>query len=156
MRDPFIESIEKLLLRDLAQLEKELEMYPDESSVWKTTGAISNSAGNLTLHLIGNLRYFIGTQLGKTGYERDRPAEFSSRDVPRATLIESIHVTKTDILQGLAAVDASRLQQRYPENPFHQQGGTVQHMLMHLCVHLGYHLGQVNYHRRLVATQKSS
>lgn len=89
MRDPFIESIEKLLLRDLAQLEKELEMYPDESSVWKTTGAISNSAGNLTLHLIGNLRYFIGTQLGKTGYERDRPAEFSSRDVPRATLIES-------------------------------------------------------------------
>jgi hypothetical protein len=41
---------------------------------------ISNSAGNLCLHLIGNLNHFIGATLGNTGYVRNREQEFSSKE----------------------------------------------------------------------------
>lgn len=44
----------KLYERDLAKLKAEIEQYPNEADLWKTSGEITNSAGNLTLHLIGN------------------------------------------------------------------------------------------------------
>src|SRR6266702_1906864 len=46
-----------------------------------------NSIGNLILHLTGNLNYYIGAQIGGTGYVRQRPLEFSSTGKPKAELL---------------------------------------------------------------------
>ncbi len=58
--DASTSDVARLLLRDIAGFERELELFPDEESVWKTMPGVPNSAGNLALHLAGNLRQFVG------------------------------------------------------------------------------------------------
>ena len=83
-----------LYIRDLDKLEVELSSYPDEKSIWTTSGSISNSAGNLCLHICGNLQHFIGAVLGKSGYERNREFEFSAKNVPLEKLKIEISIKK--------------------------------------------------------------
>ena len=44
-----------LFRRDLSRLIQQIEAYPNDEIVWHTHPAITNSAGNLVLHLEGNL-----------------------------------------------------------------------------------------------------
>ena len=132
--------------RNLEHLKRELEAYDDESDLWTTPGSISNSAGTLALHLVGNLNHFIGTKLGGTGYVRDRDAEFSQRGVPRARMLRSIDDTIDMLESVLPEVDEARLAET-TETPFGDSVPWAQ-WLTHLTGHLGYHLGQLSYHRR--------
>ena len=144
-----LETLKTLFDRDLAKLQAELEAYSDEALLWKTDAGIANSAGNLSLHLVGNLNAFIGAVLGNTGYVRDREAEFSRRGVPRVTLLEMIDQTRAMIPTTLDTLTANRLEATFPVKVFQQETSTG-YMLVHLATHLAYHLGQVNYHRRLL------
>ena len=85
-----IETVKIVLDRDLKRLKNEINLYSNEASLWKVEKQIANSAGNLCLHLLGNLNTYIGAELGKTNYIRDRELEFSLKDIPRAELIEKI------------------------------------------------------------------
>ncbi len=142
------ESLLALYTRDLNKLAEELKLYPTDESVWKVSDGITNSAGNLCLHLCGNLQHFIGAVLGKSGYVRNREAEFSSKDIPRATLLAEIEQTKASLAQALSQLAHEQLHAQYPVDVFGKPMTTL-YFLMHLSAHLGYHLGQVNYHRRL-------
>ena len=82
--------IEFLLLRDLQKLREEIEAYQDEALIWQATPGITNSGGNLCLHLIGNLNTYIGKNLGNSGYIRDRDAEFSLKNISRERLLNDI------------------------------------------------------------------
>lgn len=143
------ESLLALYTRDLNKLTEELKLYPSDASVWTVTDGITNSAGNLCLHLCGNLQHFIGAVLGKSGYVRNREAEFSSKHIPRATLLAEIEQTKASLDQALSQLAHEQLHAQYPVDVFGKPMTTL-YFLMHLASHLGYHLGQVNYHRRLV------
>ncbi|MCB0635579.1 MAG: hypothetical protein KDC54_03125, partial [Lewinella sp.] len=68
----------------LDQLANDLRSYPAEDTLWLQPPGINNSAGNLALHLLGNLNHFIGAALGDTGYIRERDLEFGRKGVPRA------------------------------------------------------------------------
>lgn len=144
------ESLLPIMNRDLDKLAEEIKQYPDENSLWALSGSIKNSGGNLCLHLCGNLQHFIGTVLGKTGYVRNRDAEFSSQNIPKESLLAMIAETKKAITSTLPALTDSQLQSQYPQEVLGKPMTTV-YFLIHLSAHLGYHLGQVNYHRRLVA-----
>ncbi|MEI2737160.1 MAG: hypothetical protein V9F01_00075 [Chitinophagaceae bacterium] len=85
--------ISQLLQRDLEKLKQELLLYRDETLIWKTVAGISNSAGNLCLHLVGNLNTYIGAELGQSGYIRNREQEFSQKDIQRDELIRKIENT---------------------------------------------------------------
>lgn len=149
MRVPMIDYLREVLIRDLGALKRELEAYGDETDLWKVPAGIQNSAGTLALHLVGNLRHFIGTRLGDTGYVRDRDPEFSRRGVSRGELLAGIDRAILEIRVGLDALDASDLVGFFPD----VVGGvrvTTGDFLIHLTAHTGYHLGQVDYHRRLV------
>jgi uncharacterized damage-inducible protein DinB len=143
------EVLKRLLIRDLEKLKEEINAYKTESNIWVVTGNISNSAGNLCLHLVGNLSHFVGTVLGNTGYLRQRDLEFSLKDVPRAELIEKIEGTIAVIDQTLDKITDEQLASEYPITVF-AKGDTTAYFLSHLATHLGYHLGQINYHRRLL------
>ena len=143
-------SLQKLFDRDLEVLYKEIESYPSEATLWLVKGDIKNSGGNLCLHLCGNLQHFVGTILGKTGYVRNRDAEFADKNVPRAKLLGEIRATQTAVKNTLANLDPSTLEKDYPINVFGEPM-TTNFFLIHLEAHLNYHRGQVNYHRRLVA-----
>ena len=112
------------------------------------SGDIKNSAGTLTLHLVGNLNHFVGKVLGHTDYARDREAEFSRRDVPRAELLEHVQDTKTMIERVLSSLNVTALEEVYPLEPLGYPM-TIRYFLLHLFGHLSWHLGQINYHRRL-------
>ncbi|MBL7876714.1 MAG: DUF1572 family protein [Cyclobacteriaceae bacterium] len=139
-----------LLCRDLAKLRVELESYKTETQIWKVTGEIANSAGNLCLHLVGNLDTYIGATLGNTGYVRDRDAEFALKNIPRSELIQRIESTLTTIQRVVPALTNEQLKAEYPLLVLKEKT-TTEYFLIHLAMHLSYHLGQVNYHRRLTA-----
>jgi hypothetical protein len=142
-----VADLRKVFLRDVVTLRRELELYPDEASVWKAVAGLPNAGGNLVLHLCGNLRWFIGAQLGGTGYVRDRDAEFAARDVPREALVSGIEATRLELDVTLARLPADRLATLYPL-PVGGRSVPTGLFLLHLAVHLGYHLGQLDYHRR--------
>lgn len=142
-------SLIHLFLRDLDRLKTEVESYKSDTVFWNIEKEISNSAGNLTLHIIGNLNHFIGSVLGDTGYLRNREAEFNDKGISREQLIGQINEVKTVIKSVLATLSASDLQETYPIN-IRKEGMNTEQFLMHLYGHLNYHLGQINYHRRLL------
>lgn len=144
------QDLNKLYQRDLAKLVVELEAYPSEASLWLVAPDIKNPAGNLALHLVGNLNQFIGVDLGGTDYKRDRNAEFELKNVTRAELIQAIHNTSIMIEKVLSNLDHTRLEQVFPKEVLGYPM-TTHYFLLHLYGHLNWHLGQINYHRRLTA-----
>jgi uncharacterized damage-inducible protein DinB len=138
-----------ILERDLEKLVKELEAFQQEENLWKTTGHITNTAGNLCLHLAGNLHTYIGAVLGNNDYVRNREAEFSLKDVPREELIRQVQQTKAVVAHTLASLPDEQLQQPYPQQVLGYET-TTGFFLVHLTSHLSYHLGQINYLRRIL------
>lgn len=135
--------------RDLTKLKQELGLYNNEDNIWRVDKNILNSAGNLSLHLIGNLNAYIGAELGNTGYVRNRPEEFSLNNVPRQELVSNIERTIEMVDAVLGSLTEDQLKSEYPQLVSDGKVST-EHFLVHLAMHLSYHLGQVNYHRRLL------
>ena len=134
--------------RDLLKLRDEVRSFKDESNIWRKADGISNSAGTLVLHLLGNLNFTIGTQMGATGYVRNREQEFSLTDVPREKLIADIEATIEVVKISLQDVDQSKLDETYPLEMFGKK--STAYYLTFFYGHLSYHLGQVNYLRRIL------
>lgn len=144
-----IETLKVLFGRDLNKLKFEIKSYQNENDIWKIEKSITNSAGNLCLHLIGNLNTYIGAGLANTGYIRNRDQEFSLKDIPRKELISMIEATLLVVNGALSNLSEIDLQKEYPLLVFDSKTST-EFMLIHLNTHLAYHLGQINYHRRLL------
>lgn len=142
-------SLTELFTRDLLKLAEEIRIYPSEESIWRIPPGVSNSAGTLCLHLVGNLQHFIGMALGHSGYARDREREFSDRNVPRDSLLAGIEGALEAVKNTFAALPETAFSQDFPLEK-HGEIVRTDYMLLHLLTHLNYHLGQVNYHRRLV------
>ena len=137
--------------RDLNKLKNELSAYIHESHIWEVRDGISNSAGNLGLHLVGNLKHFIGATLGNSGYVRERDKEFSLKNIPLQELLASIDETIAVIEQTLGRLSEEDLNKPFPiKVPVQHDDDSIRFMLLHLVAHLNYHLGQINYHRRLI------
>lgn len=145
-------AVAAILDRELQAVAREVTAYPDERSLWVTPPGIPNSAGTLALHLAGNIRHYLGAQLGGTGYVRDRPAEFASRDVPRAAILAQIEEARTAVRAAADRTGEERLSRDFPEVVGGCRVATGEY-LIHLVSHFAYHLGQLDYHRRVVTGQ---
>lgn len=139
--------------KDLDSLAKEITLC-DEETLWIVLPGVTNSIGNLTQHLIGNLNHFIGATLGETRYLRNRDAEFSERYLSKQEMITKLTETAEMLEKVLDSLTEEEFQKKYPLEPFGYPM-TTGHMIMKLAGHLGYHLGQVNYLRRIVQGSKS-
>lgn len=144
------ESLKTLFIRDLNKVKFEIEQYQNDKNIWRVENPVSNSAGNLCLHLVGNLKTFIGAELGKTGYIRNRELEFSLKDVPRNELIKQLEETIEAVNYSIDQLTEEDLENDYPEIKVLEDDRSVKYMLIYLSSHLAYHLGQINYHRRLL------
>ncbi|MEP6932084.1 MAG: DUF1572 family protein [Flavobacterium sp.] len=144
-----IETLKILFDRDLNRLKNEIDLYKNEMNIWKVEKEISNSAGNLCLHLIGNLNTYIGAEIGKTAYIRNRELEFSLKDISKAELIKNIDKTLEIVTTSLDKLTAEELEYEYPLLVFEKKTSTG-YLLIHLTTHLAYHVGQINYHRRIL------
>ncbi|WP_255066027.1 DinB family protein [Lacihabitans sp. LS3-19] len=141
-------SLAEVFEKDLIRLKKEIELYNDEANLWLVSEGISNSAGNLCSHIIGNLNNYIGAILGNTGYIRNRPTEFTDK-VSKEDLINALEETTKMVKTVITNLDSKVFEQIYPDNVFGFEMKT-DYFLIHLVGHLNYHLGQINYHRRIL------
>lgn len=144
-----IAALQLLFKRDLEKLKNEVELYTSEENLWRTEKSITNSAGNLCLHIIGNLNAFIGVGLAKTNYVRQRDLEFSATNIPKQTLINQLEETILTVEKGLTNLAEEQLADDFPIQIW-DKPTEIGYTLIHLVTHLNYHLGQVNYHRRLL------
>ena len=75
---------------------------------------ISNSAGNLCLHLLGNLNHFVGAILGQNGYVHKRDEEFALKNVIRSQLIASIEATTKVVLDTIVKLSDEDFDKNFP------------------------------------------
>jgi hypothetical protein len=146
MIQPYLE----FFLRDLNKVKEEITLYKNESDLWVLKGEIQNSAGALALHLIGNIKHFIGAHIGHTGYVRDRDREFSDRNIPREKLISELKEAISIVEKVLPTIKDEDFSKEFPVEMYGAKRNTG-YIILSLSTHLCYHLGQINYHRRLVA-----
>ncbi len=145
-----VDSLKQIFSRDLNKLAQEIESYKKESDLWLLPNGISNTGGNLCLHLVGNLQHFIGSVLGGSNYKRDRKAEFEDKNALVSSLLFEIETTKKVVEKTLLNLSQTELEANYPIEVFGKPITTT-FFLIHLSGHLTYHLGQINYHRRLLS-----
>ena len=144
----FAPSLAAIFKRDLTRLLQEVAGFPDDASLWHIAAGMNNSPGNLVLHLEGNLREFIARQLAGAAYQRNRPREFSDKDLTKAELAHHVSQLVAEIPPMIAAL--TNLDDQYPENVTGAQLSTGR-FLMHLLGHFNYHLGQIDSARRAAA-----
>ena len=138
-----------LFRRDLARLIQHIESFPDDESLWQVVPGVSNAAGNLALHLQGNLREYVGRQLGQLLYVRNRPLEFSTRGLSRRELCTQLTELMSTIPTVIENLSEDQLEREYPEVVL-ERATSTREFLIHLYGHLNWHLGQVNYLRRIL------
>ena len=106
--------------------------------------SFGNSFGHLVLHLTGNLNYYVGTQIAKTGYVRDRPLEFNDPNPP----------SKEEALKRLdnaVAMVRETIRAQSPDDwsrTYSGVGTTAENrldMVMQCAAHMQHHIGQMIY-----------
>lgn len=135
--------------RDIRKLIEEVNLFKNEEDLWRITGSVKNSCGNLVLHVIGGMNYLIGTTLAHTKYVRNREQEFIQKNVKRTELISQLEALIIIINQTLNTLTADQMEAEYPIF-FDKPKTSVTYVLVQLLAHLNYHLGQVNYLRRVL------
>ena len=147
-----LEYIRHILTRDIDAVGQEVAARADRD-LWRTLPGIHNSVGTIAVHLCGNLRHFIGQEIGGDGYQRQRAAEFSGTPWPREELMAEIERTRNAVDEVLAHLDPERLGEPMSNPPPHHAGRSTGFFLMQLSCHLSRHTGQANYLRRMLAAQ---
>jgi len=143
-----------LFSRDLTRLIQELQAFPNDGTLWRQAPGVKNSAGNLVLHLEGNLREFIGRQLGQVAYTRARDYEFVLAGISRDDLVQRMEHVRELVATVVSRLSENELASTYPEDVL-GTALTSHAFLVHLYGHLNFHLGQIDYLRRIL-TQGSA
>jgi hypothetical protein len=145
LKETFIQIYEM----DLRKVIGEINLYENEADLWNSEAGITNSAGNLALHLIGNINHFFGAVLGRTGYIRERDLEFANKNVSREEIVKKLEDTIEVMKNALGSLSDEDFQKIYPED-FRDMRPKILAVVTYMLSHLNYHLGQINYHRRLL------
>lgn len=143
------------LVRELEGFRRELALFPDDASIWQTVPGISNSAGNLALHVAGNLQYFIGQVIGRTGYVRNRDQEFGRKSGSREEVYAELDAASRVVMMVLPPLEVDVLKGEFPEVVMNTRFRTGA-FLVHLCSHAAFHLGQAGYLRRVLTGDTTS
>jgi len=149
-----MKSYKELFLKNLNSLRKDIDSYSNEKDLWSLKGDTKNTPANLCLHICGNLKHNFGKILGGGDYIRNRDAEFSKKDLPKAELLKEIDETieiVSPVLNNLKEEDINRI---FPDSS-HGEGETIGGALTRLSWHFGYHAGQINYQRRLLTDKNN-
>jgi uncharacterized damage-inducible protein DinB len=155
MATALTEDLALMLTRELDGVAREIEAFPDDASIWRVGPGVTNAAGNLALHLAGNLQHFVGALLGHTGYVRDREKEFAQRSGTRAEVIEELLRARAVVVQVLPSLPAATLNSTLAHDKL-PTPVQAQRLLIHLAAHAGFHLGQIGYLRRMLTGENRS
>ena len=139
----FIEASRVFLKKDYLPKVLHFEEQLSDDDLWWRPNDVSNSVGNLILHLCGNLRQWIVSSVGGVEFRRDRDAEFAARGpVAKTELMKNLKRVIDEVDTVLAALTSERLMVRIEVQKY--EVSTLQ-AVYHVVEHFGYHLGQILY-----------
>ena len=144
-----------LFSRDLARLKKQIDEFADDDGLWTVLPGVTNSAGNLALHLEGNLREYVGRQLGGIEYQRKRDLEFSQKGLTKTEILSRLTELGQVIPSVIESLTSEQIDSEYPSVVLDAPMSTQQ-FLIHLYGHLNWHLGQIDYLRRMATSQTAA
>lgn len=122
-----------------------------EEEIWWRPNPASNSAGNLVLHLCGNVRQWIIAGLGGAEDRRERDREFAERGpIPRQALVTQLRRTVRDACRVMAKLSDDSLSLKYEIQGYRVSGMDA---VYHVVEHFGYHTGQIIYIAKLKRAQ---
>ncbi len=148
--DAMKRELAELFGRDLGRLVNEIRQFPDEDLLWRAAPGVTNPAGNLALHLEGNLRMFIGKEMAGVPYDRDREHEFSGSGYRVEEILDRLEPLVVDVPRQIEEL-ADEVLERTRE--MDGEVMTNRLFLFHLYGHLRYHSGQINYLRRILTAE---
>jgi uncharacterized damage-inducible protein DinB len=145
--ETFLADSQKLLAKEhLPHIVKCLRQL-SEKEIWWRPNAASNSAGNLVLHLCGNVRQWIISNLGENPDVRDRDSEFAEHGpIPRKVLVAQLKKTVREACEVLRRLPEEKLSRKYVIQGLHVTGLKA---IAHIVEHFAYHTGQIVYITKL-------
>jgi len=118
-----------------------------EKDIWWRPNDASNAAGNIVLHLCGNIRQWIISGLGGEPDRRDRDKEFTERGpISRRMLIAQLKTTVEEACEIIDGLSVERLLQQFMIQGYRVSGLST---VLHVYEHFAYHAGQITYLTKL-------
>lgn len=122
-----------------------------EEELWQKPNQVSNSVGNLMLHLCGNIRQYIISGLGNQQDTRERDLEFSiSGGFDKAALLKKLHMVLEEAKSVLRTMDDQAWLADYQVQGFQLSGVGI---ALHVVEHYAYHTGQIALWTKLLKAQ---
>jgi hypothetical protein len=123
---------------------RELASPLSNAQFWQRPFCYGNSFGHLVLHLTGNLNYYIGAQIAKTGYLRDRPREFNDPNPPsKDEALKYFDDAVTMVLQTIHAQSPEDWSAEYSGAGADARNRLE--MVLQCAAHMQHHIGQMIY-----------
>jgi hypothetical protein len=132
--------------RDYAVRAHTLSENLSDEQFWTKPYIYGNSFGHLTLHLIGNLNYYIGAQIAGTAYVRDREREFTEQALP--TKAEVLGRLDETVDMEVATLEAQTAEDWSKEYAATGAGDFVKDrfsIYLRCATHFHHHVGQMIY-----------
>jgi uncharacterized damage-inducible protein DinB len=118
-----------------------------EDQIWARGGDNQNAVGNLVLHLSGNVRQWIVSEIGGKPFTRDRDSEFAARGGPAgAELAGRLQAAVREAAEVLSRVSGARLKEPIRIQDYE---ATVLEAIYHVVEHFSQHAGQIMYATKL-------
>ncbi len=123
---------------------RELAVPLTEKQFWQKPFPYGNSFGHLVLHLTGNLNYYIGAQIAKTGFVRDRPREFNDPNPPsKEEALKRLDAAVAMVIRTVRAQSSEDWSAEYSGVGTNAQ---TRIDIVIVCVaHMQHHIGQMIY-----------
>jgi hypothetical protein len=136
-----------------AQIQALVQPLSDDD-FWRQPYPYGNSTGHLLLHLTGNLNYYIGAEIGSTGYVRNRDLEFSDASRrPKAVVLQ-------EFSQAIAMVKGTLARQSDQDWGAHYTARGMEDAenrftaFLRCAAHLQHHAAQIVYLTKEIARQR--
>jgi uncharacterized damage-inducible protein DinB len=115
--------------------------------VWSRHSENENAAGNLVLHLCGNLRQWIGAGVAGKPDIRVRDREFAARgDIQPEDLKERLRRSVEEAAGIIRSVPAARLTEKVVVQGYEK---SILEVIYHVVEHFSHHTGQIIFATKL-------
>jgi len=147
----FLAGSQQLLAKENLHRIVECLQQLSEEEIWWRPNPASNSAGNLALHLCGNVRQWIISGLGGAEDKRNRDSEFAEQGpIPRQALVTRLRRTVRDASRVIAKLSDDTLSHKFNIQGYYVTGLEA---VLHVTEHFSYHTGQIIYITKLKRAQ---
>jgi uncharacterized damage-inducible protein DinB len=127
-----------------------------QEQLWTRPYPYGNSVGHLLLHLTGNLSYYLGAEIGGTGYVRNRPLEFTDTSrLPKDVVIRNFEGAVRTVVATLQSQSEADWSLHFTAKGMENAGNRL-YAFLHCAGHLSHHTGQIMYLCRELERQKTA